>query len=831
MLGRDRGGPPERALAVARSPSCSAQRATSSSASHSGSPRLPPPPHPAARPPPPAPPRRRRRRRGPRRPPRHRPRTPRRPPAAACADPRDGRPGPRSPRPRPLPGAHRGAGQPQAQLGVRVAGRGGQRALPHVERVRGAAEAGQQHHPVAGGVGGTRGGHPVEQRLGAAQRPAREVPAGGPQQERRRPPVLAGDGEQRRRPHGVVGARRGRAARRPPGGRSPPARGAARWPPPRRRSARAASAARRRARRAGRRPPPPATPPRRRVRAGPRPAAATSTAGRRRARPRPAAPRPASSVEVGQPLLDERGERRRHPGAGPAAPAPRPAAAARRRRRPRGPAGRRAGRARVRGDERRGLRRREPLRPQHPAPASRPSAARPRPVVAGRDDQQQPRRGRGVREVLDEGDGVGVRPVQVLQRQEAAALGGQRPEQPQHALAEHDGRVRLVDAVGPSPSGVQAGSSLRRAGRNGRSSSSAGEPVAAGARPAPPRPPGTRRRPPPPGRSAPPCPPRGPGRPRPRAAATCRCPPRRARRPRHRRPARALSTAERSTASSARRPTSPTSLMARPWGSHSTCTAVGPRKPMIGLNAYVWSGTSRRLGSAAVELLQHDTGLQPRERGAEAVVRAVAEREVLAGFAPSDVEAVGVGEHLGIAVGGADGDEHVGVGGQLHAARARPAGSCAAASGSPRSRSAAPPRPRRGSARGSAHSASQLSRCSSSRRTALPSRFVVVSWPASSSPNRIVDDLLLGERVAVAVGRVHEVGGEVVARVRPAVLGQRLAVAPELRHPGGDLDLLVLACAAEHEQQPVGGARLHRGDVRRGGPRAPGRSPGRAAPR
>ena len=50
-------------------------------------------------------------------------------------------------------------------------------------------------------------------------------------------------------------------------------------------------------------------------------------------------------------------------------------------------------------------------------------------------------------------------------------------------------------------------------------------------------------------------------------------------------------------------------------------------------------------------------------------MRAVAEREVLGGFAPADVEPVGVGEHLGIAVGGADGDEHVGVGGQLDAAR------------------------------------------------------------------------------------------------------------------------------------------------------------------
>src|SRR5690349_8854397 len=53
-------------------------------------------------------------------------------------------------------------------------------------------------------------------------------------------------------------------------------------------------------------------------------------------------------------------------------------------------------------------------------------------------------------------------------------------------------------------------------------------------------------------------------------------------------------------------------------------------------------------GQRRRELLQHDAGLQPRQRGAEAVVRAVAEREVLGGLAPPDVEALGIGEHLGI---------------------------------------------------------------------------------------------------------------------------------------------------------------------------------------
>ena len=77
-------------------------------------------------------------------------------------------------------------------------------------------------------------------------------------------------------------------------------------------------------------------------------------------------------------------------------------------------------------------------------------------------------------------------------------------------------------------------------------------------------------------------------------------------------------------------------------------------------------------------------------------------------------------------------------------------------------------------------------------------------------------DLLLGERAPVAVRGVHEIGGEVVTRMRAAVLGERFAITPELRHPCRDLHLLVLVRAAEHEQQPVGRARLHRLDVRCG---------------
>ena len=485
---------------------------------------------------------------------------------------------------------HGGAGQPQAQLGVRVARRGGQRALPRVERVRDAPEPGQQHHPVGRGVGGARGGHPVEQGLGAAQRPAREVPAGRLAQERRRPPVLARDDQQRRH-RGVVGRAVGEQhLGRPAGGRRPLGgqRGGRhrvageRVPPAQLAACRDEQA------RVHRRPQP-------RRHDGFRP-----VRDLRQQRPRRVDAEHGGGpqhhggvvVEVGQPLLDERGERRRHPRTAL------PHQLLDEQRQPVGggdhelqPVGGQVGG--VGGGQRRGLRRGEPLRPEHHSAREPAERGAPRPVVPGRDDQQQPRRGRGVGEVLDEGDGVGVRPVQVLQRQEAAALGAQRPEQPQHAFAEHDGRVGLVDAVGPVAVRGPGGQQPAQGGQERPQLLVSGR--------ATPQVPGQRRR----DRAV-----RTTARHRPAGEH------------RHARRAGPVDRGfEQSRLADARLPehdhrgtgaprplvdgrTQRRQLGAPPdqprYRSHSTCTAVGPRKPMIGLNVYAWSGTSRRLGSAAV---------------------------------------------------------------------------------------------------------------------------------------------------------------------------------------------------------------------------------------
>ena len=60
-------------------------------------------------------------------------------------------------------------------------------------------------------------------------------------------------------------------------------------------------------------------------------------------------------------------------------------------------------------------------------------------------------------------------------------------------------------------------------------------------------------------------------------------------------------------------------------------------------------------GVAGEDVGEGDLGLEPGERGAEAVVDAVAERDVPGSVRTADVEPVGVGEDTGIAVGAEQG--------------------------------------------------------------------------------------------------------------------------------------------------------------------------------
>ena len=91
---------------------------------------------------------------------------------------------------------------------------------------------------------------------------------------------------------------------------------------------------------------------------------------------------------------------------------------------------------------------------------------------------------------------------------------------------------------------------------------------------------------------------------------------------------------------------------------HGTTTGSvsQPRTVDVGASLARSQSTSHS-GKRLEHLVERDAALEPGERGAEAEVDAVAEREVLADLAV-DVEAVGVGVAALVTVGGADEEQH-----------------------------------------------------------------------------------------------------------------------------------------------------------------------------
>ena len=125
-------------------------------------------------------------------------------------------------------------------------------------------------------------------------------------------------------------------------------------------------------------------------------------------------------------------------------------------------------------------------------------------VVARGAGQQDGGAGGGAREVLDEGEGVVVGPVQVLQAQHAAGRVAEREaQQPQQALGEDDDGIRARRRADPGvrarPAGQQPGErgAVGAQGRGRRRG-----PGRRGGRSRRRRPPGTSRRPAPPARTA-----------------------------------------------------------------------------------------------------------------------------------------------------------------------------------------------------------------------------------------------------------------------------------------------------------------------------------------
>ena len=138
------------------------------------------------------------------------------------------------------------------------------------------------------------------------------------------------------------------------------------------------------------------------------------------------------------------------------------------------------------------------------------------------------------------------------------------------------------------------------------------------------------------------------------------------------------------------------------------------------------------LGEALQHLVERDPAFEARERGAEAEVDAVPEREVLADLAV-DVEAVGVVEAALVAVrrrrrGTASRCPRERSGRTARRPRGRSGRSAGRAA-----RSAAAPRSRWGSATRSSTSSRRWSGCSASTLPAQPIRRVVVSLPAPAT--------------------------------------------------------------------------------------------------
>ena len=163
------------------------------------------------------------------------------------------------------------------------------------------------------------------------------------------------------------------------------------------------------------------------------------------------------------------------------------------------------------------------------------------------------------------------------------------------------------------------------------------------------------------------------------------------------------------------------------------------------------------LGEPLQHLFERDAALEPRERGAEAEVGAVPEREVLADLAV-DVEAVAVGDSAGRrgspaptrnSIDAAFGHRLAVV---LDVARARTGRRAA-----PAARTAAAPRSRSGSSDGSSTSSRRWSGCSASTLPAQPIRRVVVSLPAPAMTVTYVRISLAGEPAGGA-GLVLELG-------------------------------------------------------------------------
>ena len=224
------------------------------------------------------------------------------------------------------------------------------------------------------------------------------------------------------------------------------------------------------------------------------------------------------------------------------------------------------------------------------------------------------------------------------------------------------------------------------------------------------------------------------------------------------------------------------------------------------------SSTRRRFGCREISLFEHDRGLQPRQRRAEADVRPEPERQVLAGIASPKVEDLRIVEHRGSRLAA-----------PMATITSAPAGmvvplkstSCTGAAAPVDHRGVVPQDLLDGVADQGWLGAQRLPAFTHFEEATQPvpeqvGRRLVPGEEQSEQDRR---HFLLGQRVPGLIGRVHEVGREVIARLGSTSLGELLAVPPEPGHALRDGHLLVVVGAAEHEAQARLGTFLDLGDV------------------
>src|SRR5215831_18221007 len=94
---------------------------------------------------------------------------------------------------------------------------------------------------------------------------------------------------------------------------------------------------------------------------------------------------------------------------------------------------------------------------------------------------------------------------------------------------------------------------------------------------------------------------------------------------------------------------------------------LGATKRDVGVECEALARNEPEARKAMCELLEGDACLELAQVGAQTVMQALAEGEVLVGVGAAEIEAFWIGEHRGVAVGSGEPEEQLGPRGQIDA--------------------------------------------------------------------------------------------------------------------------------------------------------------------